>query len=112
MVIAELLDVCGVEAGLWSYNIDIDPFTPSFLTFDFSLLPVATMVFLQCKPEFNPVLKAIVYSAFSCFIFQPIFVWLGIYNRLQWKDYYSFPFLIIIYLIAYYCSTRETFKKL
>lgn len=112
MIISELMDACGVQAGLWSYNIDIDPFTPSFLTFDLSLLPIATMVFLQYKPNINPIIKAVVYSGFSCFIFQPAFAWLGIYNREQWKDYYSFPIFIFIYLIAHFCATSKHFANL
>ena len=112
MVVSELLDSCGVQAGLWSYNIDIDPFTPSFITFDLSLLPVATMMFLQYKPNINPIIKSIIYSGISCFIFQPVFAWLDIYNREQWKDYYSFPIFIFIYLIAHFFATRKDFETL
>ncbi|HEY5588510.1 MAG TPA: CBO0543 family protein [Candidatus Paceibacterota bacterium] len=112
MIISDLLNAFGSQAGLWSYNIDIDPFSPAFITFDLSLLPIATMTFLQYKPNINPIIKASIYSGIATFIAQPIFAWLGIYNRNQWKDYYSFPIFIIIYLIAHFFATREYFDKL
>jgi hypothetical protein len=112
MSISCILDAIGEQLGIWSYNVDVEPFSPSFITFDITLLPIATMWFLQYKPRANPVIKAVVYSGIGSFIAQPVFAWLGIYNRQGWKDYYSFPFLFIIYLIAHFCATRENFDRL
>jgi hypothetical protein len=112
MIISDILNEMGEQLGLWSYSVDIEPFSPAFITFDITLLPIVTMAFLQFKPNINPIIKAIIYSGIATFIVQPIFAWLGIYNRQQWKDYYSFPIFIIVYFIAHFCVTREHFNKL
>ncbi len=112
MSIAELLDTMGEQLGIWSYNIDVEPFSPAFVTFDITLLPVATMIFLQYKPNANPFIKALIFSGIGSFVAQPVFAFLGIYNRQLWKDYYSFPIFIVIYLAAHYISRLNSFDKL
>ena len=112
IIIAMLFDDIGTELYIWSYNVDIDPITPSFIMWDMSLLPVYTMAFLQYKPTANPFIKSIVYSAFASFIFQPFFTWLQFYNPGKWKHYYSFPIFILIYLIAHFCLNRKSFDVL
>lgn len=112
MALSELLDTLGEQLGVWSYNVDAEPFSPAFLTFDLTLLPIATMAFLQYKPNINPLIKAVIFSGIGSFIVQPIFAFLGIYNRHLWKDYYSFPVFIVIYLAAHYFSRLDSFDKL
>jgi hypothetical protein len=57
-------------------------------------------------------LKAIIFSVASSFIAEPIFVAIGLYNPKQWKYIYSFPVVIIIYLIADWLSKRKDFEKI
>jgi hypothetical protein len=70
------------------------------------------MAFLQYKPHISPLLKAVVFSALTCFVAEPIFVWMGYYNPKHWEYYYSFPIYIVLYLIAYKFSTSTRFEKL
>ncbi len=111
IVISTHLDTIGVLCGIWSYNIDIVMIFPCLVIYDLSLLPVATMFFLQYKPTLNPFIKAVIYSGIASFVFQPIFTWMRFYNPQYWKHYYSFPIFILLYLLAHFCITRKSFKE-
>ncbi|MTI81676.1 MAG: hypothetical protein FH758_12515 [Firmicutes bacterium] len=111
-LIAGYLDYAGIALGLWSYKSQVIPFIPAFMPWDFTLLPVFTMFFLQYYPKVNPWIKALLYAGFGSFIVQPFAVYLDLYDPKQWKHYYSVPFLIVIYLIAHYFAYRSKFKKL
>jgi len=112
ILISSWFDVLGILFGLWSYYYPVVPFSPAFVPWDFSLLPVITMAFLQFKPEISPYLKAVIYSAIGSFLAQPLFVWMGYYHPKHWEHYYSFPIFIVIYLIAYKFSVSTGFEKL
>lgn len=112
ILISSWFDVLGILFGFWSYYYPVVPFSPAFIPWDFSLLPVITMAFLQYKPQISPWLKAVVYSATGSFVAQPIFAWMGYYNPKHWEHYYSFPILIAIYLVAHRYSAANNFKKL
>lgn len=112
MLISGWFDVLGILFGLWSYYFKVVPFSPAFEPWDFTLLPVVTMTFLQYKPQISPYLKALILSAISAFIAEPIFVWLGFYNPKHWEFCYSFPIYIVIYLIAYKLSIATRFEKI
>jgi hypothetical protein len=32
-----------------------------------------------------------VMAVFACFVFEPIFLWLGMYKTITWKVYYGLP---------------------
>jgi len=112
IIISGWLDVLGILFGLWSYYYKVVPFSPAFEPWDFTLLPVVTMVFLQYKPQISPYLKAVIFSVITSFIAEPIFIWLGYYNPKHWELYYSFPIYIVIYLIAYKLSIATRFEKI
>ncbi len=99
---------------LWSLVLPRRSY-PSFTRFipwDFTLLPVITMAFLQYKPMINPLVKATVFSLIGSFGAQPLFVVLGYYSPKHWHHYYSFPIFIVIYLVAQFVVTRNNFKRL
>lgn len=112
VMISMLLDDIGVELNFWDYNVDIDAINPSFLLWDMSVLPVVTMFFLQIKPDFNPLIKALIFSGTASFIVEPLFCRMKFYDPEIWRYIYSFPIYILIYLIAHYCSRRQTFERL
>lgn len=112
MLISSSLDMIGIALGLWSYPANVFPLMPEFIPFDISALPVATMLFIQFFPKVKPFYKAIVYSACGSFIFQPIMICIGLYDNLEWKNYYSFPILIIIYLGANYFFNKDRYEKI
>ncbi len=112
ILISSWLDIMGILFGLWSYHYNVVPFSPAFVPWDFTLLPVTIMFFLQIKPYIKPLIKATVFSVCSSFIAEPIFVWIGIYNPKHWEHIYSFPIVIAIYLICDWISKRNHFERL
>jgi hypothetical protein len=112
MLISSYMDILGVGMHLWSYPVNALPLMPEFIIFDLCALPVATMLTIQFFPKVNPLIKAILFSGFASFIFQPINVWLGLYNNMAWKHYYSFPIIIVIYLLANRIASRNHFANI
>ncbi|MGM7722099.1 CBO0543 family protein [Metabacillus sp. Hm71] len=105
-------DFIGITLGLWHYNYDVLPFLPSYLPWDFTILPVIVMFLIQYKPNFNPYFKAFIFAGGSALIGEPIFEWIKIYNSEQWEYIYSFPIFFVLYLIANFISTRKEFDSL
>lgn len=112
MLVSSSMDMIGIALGLWSYPANVFPLMPEFIPFDISSLPVVTMLFIQFFPKVKPFYKAVVYSAFASFVFQPFMSFVGLYDNLQWENYYSFPILIIIYLLANYFANKNRYAKL
>lgn len=110
MVISSSMDMIGIAMSLWSYPINVFPL-PELIPFDISALAVATMLLIQFIPTLNPFIKSILFSAFGSFIFLPTISWLGLYNEMGWKNYYSFPILIVIYLLANLIASKNDFVK-
>ena len=112
MVFSSALDDIGLTMNLWHYPIMVFPLMPEFITFDISVLPVATMLFIQYFPRVSPYIKAVIYSVISSFIFEPLNVKLGFYVKTHWEYYYSVPIMIFIYLVANYLASTNKFAKL
>jgi hypothetical protein len=110
--LALFLDMLGVIADVWSYPVLLFPILPECSPYNFTILPVVTMVFLQYCPNRNRYLKALVYAALGAFGFQPLMEWAGLYLNDEWRDWYSFPILYLFYLAADWLAGRETFEKL
>ena len=110
-LIGSSLDLFGIAYGLWSYQASLIFQVPPMIPWDFSLLPVATMFFLQYKPKAKPVIKALIYSLIGSFIWQPLAVLLHLYHPKHWPHYYSFPLFFALYLLANYVYSRNDFAK-
>lgn len=100
MFIATWLNYLGVTLGLWRYNVKTIPVIPDFIAWDFSLMPVTIMFIIQIKPNMKPIIKAILFAAVTSFAAEPFFKWLGFFEYPAWHFWASFPFYIVIYLIA------------
>jgi len=111
IIISSWLDSLGVALGLWHYTWEVIPFIPANLPWNFSLLPVTVMFFLQYKPTISPFIKALAFAGFSAYIAEPLSQWIGLYEPEQWRRMYSFLIYIVIYLMAHYLSTRTRFAK-
>ncbi|WP_134704487.1 CBO0543 family protein [Ammoniphilus sp. YIM 78166] len=105
-------DFIGISTGSWYYKWEVIPTIPTYLPYDFTLLPVMVMFFLQYKPDMNPLSKAVVFAAIVAFMGERFFIWLDVYEPKGWKHIYSFPIFIIIYLIAHYICTRKFYEKI
>lgn len=112
ILISSWLDFIGVDLGLWHYNYDVMPFLPSYLPWDFTLIPVIIMSLIQFKPDSNPFIKAFIFAVGSAFIGEPFFAWIKTYSPENWKYIYSCPFLFCIYLLGHFVSKRDKFASL
>lgn len=112
IIISSWFDFLGLVFGLWHYTGRLLPTIPTYLPWDFSLIPVTMMLWIQYRPRTHPLLKAVIYSALTTFIGEPLFEWIGLYTPLRWSVYYSFPIYLIIYLVAYRISNANSFEPL
>jgi hypothetical protein len=106
IIVSGYFDFLGIQAGLWVYLVHVVPTIPAFFIWDFSLLPVFAMLLLQFKPIMNPYIKALVYALITTFIGEPLFEWVGFYERIHWELIYSVPIQFIIFLIAFKLSSK------
>jgi hypothetical protein len=112
MLITSYLDLTGVELTLWYYEYKVVPTILAHIPWDFSLFPVSIMLLLQYKPDFNPYIKSLCFGVFCSFICEPIFTKLHFYVPIKWKNIYSFPVYILLYLICHILSRRKHFEPL
>lgn len=112
ILISSWLDFVGIAFGLWHYNYDVLPFLPSYLPWDFTLIPVIIMFIIQYKPDLSPYLKALFFAVVTAFIGEPIFNWLNTYSPEEWKYIYSFPIFFVIYLLSHWIATKEAYERL
>ncbi|WP_251554258.1 CBO0543 family protein [Neobacillus muris] len=112
MLISSWLDYVGVTLGLWRYYNKLIPLIPDYLAWDFALMPVTIMFFLQIKPQISPLMKGVLFAGLTAFIAEPIFLWLGYFKYPGWNSVFSFPFFFIIYLIAHKLVHSSSHKPL
>lgn len=112
VIISSWLDFLGVVCGLWYYTGKIIPSIPSYIPWDFCLVPVTMTLLMQIRPEGSPLKKAVLYGVLAAFIGEPLFELIGFYTRLKWENIYSFPIYILIYLCADWVSKRKSFGPL
>lgn len=112
IIISAWLDFFGVSLGLWVYKYSIIPSIPTYIPWDFCLIPVTMLLLLQYKPNLNPLIKAIFIAGMTAFVGEPIFKWIGLYDPRGWKYIYSALVYGGIYLAAHYISRRKKFADL
>lgn len=110
--ISALLDFWGSMYGLWYYSGKMIPTMPSYLPWDFCIIPVIVMLLLQYKPKTSPMLKALIFAGISSFVGEPLFLWIGLYIMTKWSIFYSFPIYFFIYLAAHGVSRAYKFAEL
>lgn len=112
IIIVSWLDFIGVVFGAWSYTGKVIPTIPSYIPWDFCLLPVSIMLALQFKPNIKPWIKGLIYAGLTAFVGEPIMTWLGLYMEQNWSMIYSFPVYFLIYLAADRVSKTNSFAKI
>ncbi|MFY0762235.1 CBO0543 family protein [Metabacillus dongyingensis] len=112
MIVSSFLDFLGVAFGKWYYTGKVIPTIPSYIPWDFVLIPVFVMFLIQFKPHWSPILKGILFAGVSSFVGEPFFKWLGFYVELEWSSFYSFPIYIVIYLISSRLSKVKSFQPI
>ncbi|WP_209121281.1 CBO0543 family protein [Alkalihalobacillus sp. BA299] len=110
MIVSTYLDFLGTKLGLWFYYYDVLPFIPAFIPWDITLIPVSVMFLIEWKPKINPFIKGLFFSGITSFVFEPLFIWMGLYQPVRWNHYYSFLIFFLLYLTSYFLSKRQNFK--
>ena len=96
-----VLDELGLELTLWYYPVDIIPLFPPATAINISCLPLVYMVIYQRYGTWGKFLiVTLIMATVFCFVFEPIFVWGGIYTMLKWKSYYGLPIYFAIAVAA------------
>lgn len=111
MLAATLLDMVGIKQGGWKYNTWFLPFLTEFLPWDLSVMPVTAMLFYQFIPKINPWIKGAVFGAIAAYIVEPVFIWLGFYEPINWELHYSLPIYFAIYMIGHWLYTRKRVEQ-
>ncbi|WP_073076263.1 CBO0543 family protein [Sporobacter termitidis] len=96
-----ILDELGEEMTLWDYPIDVIPLFPPISAINLASLPFLYSLIYQFFGKWKSFLIAqAVMALFSCFVFEPLFVWLRMYQMLSWKSWYGLPLYFAIGIIA------------
>ena len=100
------LNEYGQELILWDYPVDLIPVFPPFSSVNLLLLPpIYSLVyqrFTSARTYFSAVL---VVSAAFCFVIEPLLVWGGFFQLLNWQYWMSFPLYIVMALLVYLLTT-------
>ncbi len=96
-IVVKTLDTLGVAFLFWGYPNKLFPVIPSIIEIDIGHLPFVYMLIYQYFRSWKCFFAAMTITAsiFS-FVFEPIAVWLGIYQLYKWESIYSFPIYIVI----------------
>ncbi|WP_163536250.1 CBO0543 family protein [Gracilibacillus sp. YIM 98692] len=95
-ILVVMLDDFGVEQHLWSYPYQLLNIMPRLIAIDQGILVVAHMSLYQYFPKWKTFIAAnTVMAIIFTFIFEPLTVWLGIYELENWRYIYSLPIYII-----------------
>ncbi|MEH7116302.1 CBO0543 family protein [Neobacillus vireti] len=106
------LDNIGVQFSAWNYLKPVIPAIPSYIPFDFALIPLSVMFLIQWFYHKNPWMIGLIFAILTAFIGEPIFKWLGIYVPTNWKYGYSIPFYTLIYYLAHKIASSKRFDDL
>ena len=111
-LISLTLDNAGVQLSAWNYLKPVTPIIPSYIPFDFSLMPITVMFLIQWFYNKNPWIIGFIFGSITAFIAEPTFKWLGLYDPTNWKFGYSVPFYASIYYVAYKTAMSKKFSEL
>ena len=91
-IIALVLDELGEELTLWDYPYDLFPLFPPLTAIDLVCLPmVYSLIYQHFSTWKKFIIASIIMAAIFCFVLEPLFVLVGVYQMLKWKSYYGFP---------------------
>lgn len=96
MIFVIMLDDIGVELQLWSYPYQLFSLLPRLISIDQGIIIVFHMLLYQYFPSWKKFIIAnIIMAIIFTYIFEPITVWIGIYELDNWRYTYSLPIYVI-----------------
>lgn len=94
--ISLLQDVAGSQYMLWGYQTTLVPLIHPLIVTDVVTLPcVYTIIYQECKRWLSYLVAMLIASVLFSFLFEPLLVWLNIYQPLHWRHIYSLPIYIV-----------------
>jgi len=111
IIITSTMDDIGVYYNCWYYIHRIIPACYIGYAWDYSLFPIGIILTLQFNPKLNIYIKTLIFSILCAFIFEPFFVWIGMYHLMYWKYWYSFVIYIPLYFLFYHVYKSKLFDK-
>ncbi|MDD4768016.1 MAG: hypothetical protein PHF87_10655 [Desulfotomaculaceae bacterium] len=111
-IIALELDMIGSELSLWRYPHKFIFISPRQIPIDFSVLPVLYMAAYQYISGWKQYLMvSLILALFYSFFAEPILVYMGIYELLIWKHWYSLPiYLAISVFVKWLADSLEKWR--
>ncbi|MDF2985047.1 MAG: hypothetical protein K0R50_557 [Eubacterium sp.] len=101
IILTLVLDEIGEEMTLWDYPYDLIPLFPPLSAIDLACLPfIYSLIFQRFRTWKSFVIATIIMSGIFCFILEPLFIRIGIYQMLVWESYYGFPIYIMMAVIC------------
>lgn len=100
-VLVGLSDEIGSFFDFWSYPHQFIVFTHRMNAVDFAAVPVIMTLIFQYFSKWKSYLFAsIIMSAVISFIAIPLFVLFGLYRIEHWHYFYSFLFMIVLFIVS------------
>ncbi|MFC0561965.1 CBO0543 family protein [Halalkalibacter alkalisediminis] len=110
MLISSFFDFLGVQLGLWIYYYEIIPWIPAYEPWDWTLMPVIFMIFIEYKPNSSPYIKGFIFAVLAALIGEPLFKYIGLYKALHWNSFFSFPIYFLFFLMGYWFTRKQHFS--
>jgi hypothetical protein len=100
IILTTYLDAAGIDLEFWRYPVQLIPLTPRAVSFDMSMVPIAFMLLHQYFEGWKPFTIALVITAaIYAFIGEPLSIWLGLVQYINWEYIYSFFYYVVIGLL-------------
>jgi hypothetical protein len=97
---AGILDTVGVFLGGWVYPYQLIPFLPNFIPIDYVVIPVVFLMIYQKYPGWKAfIIVSTLVSSVLSLLFDPVMVWMNLYQPLSWQYYYSVP--IFVFMVCF-----------
>ncbi|WP_101845444.1 CBO0543 family protein [Halobacillus sp. Marseille-P3879] len=112
MIFIIMLDDFGLEQHLWSYPYLLTSVPTRLLPVDQGIMIVAHMLVYQYFPRWKKFIIAnAVMAVIFTFIFEPLSVWLGIYQLENWRHIYSLPIYFLKVVLIKWLVDEVILKK-
>lgn len=101
IILTLVLDEIGEEFTLWDYPCDLFPLFPPLSAIDLACLPfIYSLIYQHFRVWKSFIIASVIMAGIFCFIMEPLFVRIGIYQLLTWKSYYGFPIYSLMAIVS------------
>ncbi len=112
IILTLVLDEIGEEFTLWDYPYDLIPLFPPLSSIDMACLPlVYSLIYRRFETWKGFIAATVLMAGIFCFILEPLFIWIGIYQLLSWKSCYGFPIYILMAIVCKFAVKKICAKS-